>query len=49
MLSWYAVHSKPRQEEQAQLQLQRQQSAVSLVQALGGGWQAPWGQAAPAG
>ena len=32
-----------------QLQLQRQQSAVSLVQALGGGWQAPWGQAAPAG
>ena len=28
-----------------QLQLQRQQAAVSLVQALGGGWQAPWGQA----
>jgi outer membrane protein TolC len=26
-----------------QLQLQRQQAAVSLMQALGGGWQAPWG------
>jgi outer membrane protein TolC len=26
-----------------QLQLQRQQAAVALVQALGGGWQAPWG------
>ncbi|MFV0679695.1 efflux transporter outer membrane subunit [Ottowia sp.] len=26
-----------------QLQLQRQQSAVTLVQALGGGWQVPWG------
>ena len=25
-----------------QLQLQRQQAAVSLMQALGGGWQAPW-------
>lgn len=25
-----------------QLQLQRQQAAVSLIQALGGGWQAPW-------
>ena len=34
-----------------QLQLQRQQAAVALMQALGGGWQAPWlmGQgAAPA-
>ena len=34
-----------------QLQLQRQQSAVSLMQALGGGWEAPWlagqGTAAP--
>ena len=36
-----------------QLQLQRQQAAVSLMQALGGGWQAPWlapsqaGSAAP--
>jgi outer membrane protein TolC len=25
-----------------QLQLQRQQAAVVLVQALGGGWQVPW-------
>lgn len=25
-----------------QLQLQRQQAAVALIQALGGGWQAPW-------
>jgi NodT family efflux transporter outer membrane factor (OMF) lipoprotein len=25
-----------------QLELQRQQAAVSLIQALGGGWQAPW-------
>ncbi len=25
-----------------QLQLQRQQSAVGLIEALGGGWQAPW-------
>jgi NodT family efflux transporter outer membrane factor (OMF) lipoprotein len=25
-----------------QLQLQRQQSVVSLIQALGGGWQTPW-------
>jgi NodT family efflux transporter outer membrane factor (OMF) lipoprotein len=25
-----------------QLQLQRQQAVVSLIQALGGGWQAPW-------
>ncbi len=25
-----------------QLQLQRQQAAVGLIQALGGGWQAPW-------
>ena len=33
-----------------QLQLQLQQGAVSLVQALGGGWQVPWGgAAAPAG
>ncbi len=33
-----------------QLQLQRQQAAVALIQALGGGWQAPWGSAAgPAG
>ena len=34
-----------------QLQLQRQQAAVALMQALGGGWQVPWaatGQAAPA-
>ncbi len=30
-----------------QLQLQRQQAAVALVQALGGGWQAPWGEPAP--
>ncbi|WP_461468009.1 efflux transporter outer membrane subunit [Melaminivora sp.] len=33
-----------------QLQLQRQQAAVALIQALGGGWQAPWvetGQAGP--
>ncbi|MEZ5606227.1 MAG: efflux transporter outer membrane subunit [Burkholderiaceae bacterium] len=29
-----------------QLQLQRQQAAVGLVQALGGGWQAPWRAAA---
>ena len=27
-----------------QLQLQRQQAAVGLIQALGGGWQAPWSQ-----
>jgi len=27
-----------------QLQLQRQQAVVALVQALGGGWVAPWGQ-----
>ncbi len=26
-----------------QLQLQRQQAVVALIQALGGGWQAPWG------
>ena len=25
-----------------QLQLQRQQAAIGLIQALGGGWQAPW-------
>ena len=25
-----------------QLQLQRQQAAVGLIQALGGGWQVPW-------
>ena len=31
-----------------QLQLQRQQAAVGLIQALGGGWQAPWGEAAAA-
>ena len=30
MLSWYAVHSKPRQEEQAQQQLQRQGYATYL-------------------
>ena len=33
-----------------QLQLQRQQALVALIQALGGGWQAPWGdgqQSAP--
>ena len=29
-----------------QLQLQRQQAALGLIQALGGGWQAPWAQAA---
>ena len=29
-----------------QLQVQRQQAAVALVQAMGGGWQAPWGVAA---
>lgn len=28
-----------------QLQLQRQQAAVGLIQALGGGWQSPWGGA----
>lgn len=28
-----------------QLRLQRQQAAVALVQALGGGWQVPWGVA----
>ena len=28
-----------------QLQVQRQQAAVGLVQALGGGWQAPWAEA----
>jgi NodT family efflux transporter outer membrane factor (OMF) lipoprotein len=28
-----------------QLQLQRQQAVVSLIQALGGGWQAPWSSA----
>ena len=28
-----------------QLQLQRQQAAVALIQALGGGWQMPWGAA----
>jgi outer membrane protein TolC len=28
-----------------QLQLQRQQAVVSLIQALGGGWQAPWAEA----
>lgn len=28
-----------------QLQLQRQQAAVALIQALGGGWQAPWVEA----
>lgn len=27
-----------------QLQLQRQQATVGLIQALGGGWQAPWGE-----
>ena len=27
-----------------QLQLQRQQTAIGLIQALGGGWQAPWTQ-----
>ena len=31
-----------------QLQLQRQQAAVQLMQALGGGWQAPWGVPVPA-
>ena len=31
-----------------QLQLQRQQVALALIQALGGGWQAPWGGAAAA-
>lgn len=31
-----------------QLQLQRQQAAVGLIQALGGGWQAPWADDAPA-
>ncbi|WP_423454571.1 efflux transporter outer membrane subunit [Ottowia sp. VDI28] len=30
-----------------QLQLQRQQAAVGLIQAMGGGWQAPWADAAP--
>lgn len=30
-----------------QLQVQRQQAAVALVQALGGGWQAPWGEPLP--
>ncbi len=30
-----------------QLQLQRQQAAIGLIQALGGGWQAPWGAAPP--
>ena len=29
-----------------QLQVPRQQAAVALVQAMGGGWQAPWGVAA---
>ncbi|WP_415162543.1 efflux transporter outer membrane subunit [Ottowia sp.] len=28
-----------------QLQVQRQQAALALIQALGGGWQAPWAQA----
>lgn len=28
-----------------QLQLQQQQASVALIQALGGGWQAPWAQA----
>lgn len=33
-----------------QLELQRQQAAVSLIQALGGGWQAPWSvEGAPLG
>lgn len=31
-----------------QLQLQRQQAVVTLVQALGGGWQAPWASTAVA-
>lgn len=30
-----------------QLQLQRQQAAIALIQALGGGWQAPWSAAPP--
>ncbi|MDR2186829.1 MAG: hypothetical protein LBE62_02115 [Azonexus sp.] len=29
-----------------QLEVQRQQTALSLIQALGGGWQAPWTAAA---
>ncbi|WP_255437824.1 efflux transporter outer membrane subunit [Comamonas flocculans] len=32
-----------------QLQLQRQQAVVALVQALGGGWQAPWSADGAAG
>lgn len=32
-----------------QLELQRQQAAVSLIQALGGGWQAPWATSSGAG
>ncbi|MBK6867803.1 MAG: efflux transporter outer membrane subunit [Burkholderiales bacterium] len=31
-----------------QLQLQRQQAAVGLIQALGGGWEAPWAASSPA-
>ena len=27
-----------------QLQLQRQQALIALIQAVGGGWQAPWGE-----
>ena len=32
-----------------QLQVQRQQAAVGLIQALGGGWQVPWGEGASVG
>lgn len=32
-----------------QLQLQRQQAVIALVQALGGGWVAPWGEALASG
>lgn len=32
-----------------QLQVQRQQAVLALIQALGGGWQAPWGEAAGQG